>query len=86
MGLGDWTCVYVPVGDMALNEMTYDWLADKNSPYPFTEAEMKRWHVQEKVERLKVGIRKFNSFRLTAPYLLAYYFFFRFPLIIGLEF
>jgi hypothetical protein len=38
---------------IVLYKMTYDWLADKNSPYPFTEAEMKKWNVQGKMERLK---------------------------------
>ncbi|MEN6291714.1 MAG: HXXEE domain-containing protein [Methanobacterium sp.] len=35
------------------NKLTYDWLADKNSKYPFTEEEMERFHVKEKLEHLK---------------------------------
>ena len=34
-----------------LGKLTYDWLADKNSKYIFTE-EMERFHVKEKLERL----------------------------------
>lgn len=37
----------------SLVKMTYTWLADKNSPYPFSEEEMKRFNVQEKLDRLK---------------------------------
>jgi len=38
-----------------LGKLTYSWLADKNSPYPFAEEEMSRYNVHQKVERLKAG-------------------------------
>jgi hypothetical protein len=34
------------------NRVSTVWLADKNSPYVFSEAEMRRFHVQEKLDRL----------------------------------
>lgn len=37
---------------IVLNKLTYDWLADKNSKYPFAEEEMERFHVKEKFEHL----------------------------------
>ena len=37
---------------LSLGKMTYNWLADKNSPYPFTHAEMKRWNVDQRLARL----------------------------------
>lgn len=37
---------------IVVNQMTYSWLADKNSPYPFAEEEMKRFNVPEKLKRL----------------------------------
>ena len=33
-------------------KMAFTWLADKNSPFAFSEAEMRRFNVQEKIERL----------------------------------
>ena len=38
---------------LSLGKMTYSWLADKNSPYPFTDAEMKRWNVDRRLALLK---------------------------------
>ena len=40
-------------GFIIVNKMTRTWLADKNSPYPFAEEEMKRFNVQEKVDNAK---------------------------------
>lgn len=37
---------------LSLPKMTYTWLADPNSPFVFDEAEMKRFSVQAKLERL----------------------------------
>jgi hypothetical protein len=34
-----------------LVKMTYTWLADRNSKYPFTDAEMKRWNVDARIAR-----------------------------------
>ena len=34
-----------------LVKMTYTWLADTNSAYPFTDAEMKRWNVDARMGR-----------------------------------
>jgi Protein of unknown function with HXXEE motif len=34
-----------------LLKMTYTWLAARNSPYPFTEAEMQRWDVDARLAR-----------------------------------
>jgi Protein of unknown function with HXXEE motif len=51
----DWiiAIVYmIIVVGVVVNKMTYDWLADKNSKYPFAEEEMERFHVKEKLERL----------------------------------
>jgi hypothetical protein len=53
--LGDWVLSVVYVGLFAflvVNKMTYTWLSDKNSPYPFTEEEMKRFSVQEKLKAI----------------------------------
>ena len=36
-------------------KMTFTWFADKNSPFAFSEAEMRRFNVQEKIERLNGG-------------------------------
>jgi hypothetical protein len=33
--------------------MTYSWFADKNSPYEFTDEEMRRWHVEERLQRVQ---------------------------------
>jgi len=38
-----------------LNKMTYTWLADKNSRFVFADAEMRRFNVKEKIERLHDG-------------------------------
>ena len=35
--------------------VTFTWLADKNSPFAFSDAEMRRFNVQEKIERLNGG-------------------------------
>ena len=37
-----------------LVKMTYTWLADKDSKYPFTDAEMKRWNVDARIARAAV--------------------------------
>ncbi|PFD34720.1 HXXEE domain-containing protein [Bacillus cereus] len=37
---------------IVVNKMTYSWLADENSPYPFAEEEMGRFNVLEKLQRL----------------------------------
>jgi Protein of unknown function with HXXEE motif len=37
---------------VVLLKMGYGWLADENSPYPFTEAEMRRWNVDARLARL----------------------------------
>ena len=34
-----------------LVKMTYTWLADENSKYPFTDTEMKRWNVDARIAR-----------------------------------
>ncbi|MGA4463145.1 HXXEE domain-containing protein [Bacillus bombysepticus] len=36
---------------IVVNKMTYSWLADENSPYPFAEEEMRRFNVPEKLQR-----------------------------------
>jgi hypothetical protein len=36
-----------------LFKMTYSWLADKNSPYPFTDTELHRWDIDAKLARLR---------------------------------
>jgi hypothetical protein len=38
-----------------LLKMTYTWLADKNSPYPFTDDEINRWNVEQKPARATAG-------------------------------
>jgi len=38
---------------IVVNKMTRTWLADKDSPYPFAEEEMKRFNVQEKMDKAK---------------------------------
>jgi hypothetical protein len=38
-----------------LLKMTYTWLADENSPYPFTNDEMNRWNVPQRLARTTVG-------------------------------
>lgn len=35
-----------------LDKIVHSWLADKNSPYAFTEDEMRRFNVQEKLKKL----------------------------------
>lgn len=52
----DWLFAIVYLGfflGVIMNKMTYSWLADKNSPYAFADEEMKKFNVQEKLERLK---------------------------------
>ncbi len=34
-----------------LVKMTYSWLADRESPYPFTDSEMRRWNIDERLAR-----------------------------------
>ena len=36
-----------------LVKMTYSWLADKDSPYPFTDAELSRWNVDARLARVQ---------------------------------
>jgi len=38
---------------VCLVKMTYTWLADKNSPYPFADDEMRRFNVPHRLEGLK---------------------------------
>jgi Protein of unknown function with HXXEE motif len=38
-----------------LLKMTYTWLADKDSPYHFTDAELSRWNVDARLARAKSG-------------------------------
>lgn len=55
VSLWDWVIgiVYLfLVAFLLLYKMTYSWMADKNSPYPFSAAEMKRFHIPEKLEHL----------------------------------
>jgi hypothetical protein len=55
VSLWDWVIgvVYLfLVAFLLLYKMTYSWMADKNSPYPFSAAEMRRFHIPEKLERL----------------------------------
>ena len=40
---------------IAINKLTYSWLADKNSPYAFDDVEMRRFNVAKRLERLKAG-------------------------------
>ena len=52
----DWliAIVYMSVFSyLSLWWMTMTWLADKNSPYPFDEVEMRRFNVPEKIARAK---------------------------------
>jgi hypothetical protein len=42
-----------------LANMTYDWLADK-SPYPFTDAEMRRWNVDGRVAPVSLLTQVFH--------------------------
>ncbi|HTP02981.1 MAG TPA: HXXEE domain-containing protein [Anaerolineales bacterium] len=54
----DWLIAIVYMGAVAfivVNKMTYTWLADKNSPYVFDKVELQRFHVPEKLERLRAG-------------------------------
>jgi len=37
---------------IVVNKLTFTWLADENTPFAFSEAEMRRFNVQEKIERL----------------------------------
>jgi Protein of unknown function with HXXEE motif len=46
---------------ITLIKMTYTWLADKNSPYVFTEEEMTRFNVQAKINRLKISRKIRNN-------------------------
>ena len=36
-----------------LMKMTYSWLADRDSPYPFTDDELRRWNVDAKLARTR---------------------------------
>lgn len=51
----DWLVgfIYMIVAALiVVNKMTYSWLANKNSPYPFTDEEMKKFNVPEKLRKL----------------------------------
>jgi hypothetical protein len=37
---------------ICLAKLTYTWMAERNSPYPFDEVEMKRFNVKEKMEKI----------------------------------
>jgi hypothetical protein len=39
---------------ICLAKLTYTWLADRNSPYPFDEVEMKRFNVTNRLKRITV--------------------------------
>jgi len=55
ISVGDWVIGLVFVFFVAFiweYKVTFTWLADKNSPFAFSEAEMRRFNVQEKIERL----------------------------------
>jgi Protein of unknown function with HXXEE motif len=57
-GLWDWVgaVVYLLAFQyLAFVKMTYTWLADRESPYPFAEVEMKRYAVQEKLAQPATG-------------------------------
>ncbi len=52
-----WPVAIVYLGIAAyvgLLKMAFSWFADPNSPYPFSQREMERFHVKEKVEKLTV--------------------------------
>jgi hypothetical protein len=53
----DWVFAIVYLAlymSICLYKLTYSWLAKKNSPYPFAEVEMRRFHVQQKIEKLNI--------------------------------
>ena len=57
-GLWDWVAglaYMVVVTYITLPKMTYTWLPDPNSPYPFDEVEMKRFSVSEKLARTRTA-------------------------------
>jgi hypothetical protein len=50
----DWVggvAVMAAFAGIFLVKMTYSWLADRDSPYHFTEVEMRRWNVDERLAR-----------------------------------
>ena len=54
----DWLggiAVMIAFAVIFLLKVTYTWLADRDSPYAFTEAEMSRWNVDAKLARLRRG-------------------------------
>lgn len=54
VSLWDWVIGIVYLFLLAfvcVNKLTYSWLADKNSPYPFAKAEMERFSVQQKLAK-----------------------------------
>ena len=54
VSIWDWVGGVVVMAAFAgvfLVKMTYSWLADKDSPYRFTEAEMGRWNVEARLAR-----------------------------------
>jgi hypothetical protein len=51
----DWgVAVVYMIAFMAISlvKLTYTWMADKDSPYPFDEEEMRRFSVQRRIEKL----------------------------------
>jgi Protein of unknown function with HXXEE motif len=57
-GVWDWVCgvAYLfAVQYFAFVKLTYTWLADRESPYPFSEVEMKRYGVLEKFAKPAAG-------------------------------
>jgi len=55
ISVGDWVIGLVFVFFVAFiweYKVTFTWLADENSSFAFSEAEMRRFNVQEKIERL----------------------------------
>jgi Protein of unknown function with HXXEE motif len=58
LSVWDWAGAIAVTASFAvifLLKMTYTWLADKNSPYPFTDNEMNRWNVEQKLARATAG-------------------------------
>jgi hypothetical protein len=54
-GVGDWVAgvaYMLAFQYVFLVKMTYNWLSDRNSPFPFSEAEMRRFSVRDKLDRL----------------------------------
>jgi Protein of unknown function with HXXEE motif len=52
----DWVGGVVVMAGFAfifLVKMTYSWLADRDSPYPFTADELRRWNVDARLARIR---------------------------------